>query len=251
MKHRLRKLQEMGSGLLGLLGLGKSSATDDPAAVPIDIARRHREIAAVSDAELTEFLDRCVEASEIQRLHYATGEAISRLVAGDLECRTSSVVTQQIAAAATPAVSDSGPAMASNLRELRTRVANPFDTADTLMVEAMKKMEEGRRDSDARIKAITQRATELSLEVGSLRDEVAARDLRMSELEQKLADSELARQKVQNQLEDATQQISSLVRDTGAHEATRKRQSRWFLILLGIAAAVVVALVVALAQVNS
>lgn len=248
MRDHLRKLQEMSSDFLSLLGFGKNSSADDSVAVSIDVARRQRETATTSDAELVEFLDRCVEASEIQRLHYATGEAVTRLVAGDFECRTATVETQQAATADAPSVSDPGLAMASNVRELRPRMANPFDTAETLMAEAKKKVEEGRRDSEARIEAITQRATDLSAEVESLRSEVASRDVRMSELEQKLADGELANREMNDELEVATKRIASLIRDAGVHEAARKSQIRLFVILLGVAGTIVTALLLALAR---
>jgi hypothetical protein len=73
-------------------------------------------------------------------LHCATGEAVARLVAGDFESRTATNVAQQTATVTAPTASDSAPATASNLRELRPRLANPFDTADTLMAEAMRKV---------------------------------------------------------------------------------------------------------------
>lgn len=249
MRNHLRRLQEMGSELLGLLGFGKSATADKSVAIPIDVARRQRETATANDAEFIEFLDQCAEANEIQRLHYATGEAVARLVAGDLESRTASIVAQQAAAVAMPAVSNA--ATASNLRELRPRIANPFDTADTLMAEAMKKVEEGRHESEARIKAITQRATELSADIESLRGELTSRDSRVSELERKLTDDELERRKLENQLEEATKQVESLSLHASAHEAARRSQVRRLRISLGIVGAVVIVLLFALARMNS
>jgi hypothetical protein len=251
MRDHLRRLQEMGSELLSLFGLGKSATADDRVAIPIDVARQQRETATASDAELIEFLDRCAEASEIQGLHYATGEAVARLVAGDFESRTAGIIAQQAVVLAAPVVSDSAPATVSNLRELRPRMANPFDTVDTLLAEAMKKVEEGRRESEARIKAITQRASELSANVESVRGELTSRDSRISELERKLIDGELAKQKVGNQLEQATKQVERLILHASAHEAARKSQVRWLLISLGIAGAIVIALLFVLARANS
>jgi chromosome segregation ATPase len=119
------------------------------------------------------------------------------------------------------------------------------------MLNRLRKVDEGRRESETRIKAITQRASELSANVESLRGELTSRNSRISELERKLTDGELAKQRVENQLREASTQVESVIHNASVREAGRKSQIRWLGISLVIAGIAVIALLFALARVNS